>query len=191
MLGGASRIGMRMGLHRDPGLYAFNPWVAEVRRRVWTYFLVLDSPFYNCEGAESVFDTLPWTPRPINANDEQWPAHRFVKPDQVPTDGEGFTDMTFVIVRREQLLLMREVARHVETAEPQELIAIVVESDSAIRRKYLDHLTERDPMQAVILGYYRAQLKCIRLACEVAAIQKKPQAMAADAIHNKYDHPCT
>jgi hypothetical protein len=185
MLGGASRIGMRMGLHRDPALYAFNPWVAEVRRRVWTYFLVLDSPTYNGEGAESVFDTLPWTPRPINANDEQWPAHRFVKPDQVPADADGFTDMTFVIVRREQLLLTREVARHVATAEPQDLMAIVAESDSAIRRKYLDHLTERDPMQAVIMGYYRTSIKCLRIACEVAGLQKRHQTMPAEALHNR------
>ncbi|KAK8090693.1 hypothetical protein PG994_000198 [Apiospora phragmitis] len=83
-LGTAARIGMRLGLHKDPSSHLFTPWVAEMRRRLWTYFLVMDQPIYNSEGAESLFNTLPWIPRPVNANDNQWPPHRFMKPEQNP-----------------------------------------------------------------------------------------------------------
>ncbi|KAK8128173.1 hypothetical protein PG984_009281 [Apiospora sp. TS-2023a] len=107
-LGTASRIGMRLGLHKDPSAHLFTPWVAEMRRRLWTYFLVMDQPIYNSEGAESLFDTLPWILRPVNANDNQWPPHRFMKPEQVPSDADGFTDMAFANIRRELYYMSRE-----------------------------------------------------------------------------------
>ena len=38
----ALRVAHTMGLHRDPGLFNFEPWEAEARRRIWFHILQLD-----------------------------------------------------------------------------------------------------------------------------------------------------
>lgn len=163
---------MRMGLHKDPSHHLFTPWVAEMRRRMWTYFLVMDHPAYNYEGAESLFDHMPWTPRPINTNDNQWPAHRFLKPDQVPLDIDGLTDMTFVNIRREQLFMAREAAKLTRSTDLDKVLSIMGECDRAIRKKYIDRMCEPDsPMESVILGSYRSSNKCLRVYIEVSMMK--------------------
>ncbi|KAK7982011.1 hypothetical protein PG988_004249 [Apiospora saccharicola] len=184
-LGTASRIGMRLGLHKDPSAHLFTPWVAEMRRRLWTYFLVMDQPIYNSEGAESLFDTLPWIPRPVNANDNQWPPHRFMKPEQVPADADGFTDMAFANIRRELYYMSREVGRLFRMTEPERLLAIITDCDSAIRKKYIDHMNVQSPMQAVIVGCYSFYHRCLRINVEVTAVKSRAQSELPEDLHTR------
>ncbi|KAK8011197.1 hypothetical protein PG990_010162 [Apiospora arundinis] len=185
LLGTATRIGMRLGLHKDPSSHLFTPWVAEMRRRLWTYFLVMDQPTYNSEGAESLFDTLPWVPRPVNANDNQWPPHRFMKPEQVPADADGFTDMAFANIRRELYYMSREVGRLFRMTEPERLLSIITDCDNAIRKKYIDHMNVQNPMQAVIIGYYSFYHRCLRINVEVTAVKSRAQSEMPDDLHTR------
>lgn len=176
---------MRLGLHKDPSAHLFTPWVAEMRRRLWTYFLVMDQPTYNSEGAESLFDTLPWIPRPVNANDNQWPPHRFMKPEQVPADADGFTDMAFANIRRELYYMSREVGRLFRMTEPERLLAIITDCDNAIRKKYIDHMNVQIPMQAVIVGYYSFYHRCLRINVEVTAVKNRAPSELPEDLHTR------
>lgn len=178
---------MRLGLHKDPSSHLFTPWVAEMRRRLWTYFMVMDQPIYNSEGAESLFDTLPWISRPVNANDNQWPPHRFMKPEQVPVDADGFTDMAFANIRRELYYMSREVGRLFRMTETERLLAIIANCDSAIRKKYIDHMNVQSPMQAVIVGYYSFYHRCLRTNIEVTAVKSRARSEMPEDLHTRYD----
>ncbi|KAI1083477.1 hypothetical protein F5B20DRAFT_407250 [Whalleya microplaca] len=162
LLGIASRLGMRMGLHLDPSLHSFSPWQVEVRSRIWMYFLALDGPVFNCEGAESLFDTS-WIPRARNANDSQWPAHRFIKADQIPPDAEGFTDMTYPLMRIEWMCLLREIRRMSKSSEPHKILSVISQFDAAMRRKFTNHMDKNDPMQVICLKWHNCYFDEIRL----------------------------
>jgi hypothetical protein len=120
--------------------------------------MIMDHPMFNIEGSESAFNTLPWTPRPTNANDCQWRPHRFVTPVREPPDVDGFTDMTFVLLRREQLVLVQEVSKHLGTLDPEDLKEMIADSADALQRKYLSHMDDRNPMHAVVRGFYTDSL---------------------------------
>ncbi|KAK9771197.1 putative Bikaverin cluster transcription factor bik5, partial [Seiridium cardinale] len=175
LLGSAGRIGMRLGFHKDPSLYQYSSWSAEMRRRLWNHFMMLDHPTMNLEGAESAFNLLPWTPRPTNANDDQWPPHRFGTAAKAPPDADGFTDLTFVIIRREQLLLSKEIARLMGIMKPEEMRAFIIESDKTVTSKYLSHKEDGNPMHAVVEGFYRAYHLCIRIFGEELVMKSNPE----------------
>ncbi|KAL0768947.1 hypothetical protein CaCOL14_008255 [Colletotrichum acutatum] len=69
LLGLAGRFGTRLGLHRDPSHYSYSPWIANMRRRVWTHFEIMDNPVYNLEGADSGLPSISDVQPAKNAND--------------------------------------------------------------------------------------------------------------------------
>ena len=155
-----------MGLHKENHLSSFSPFSAEMRTRLWTYFMVLDQPGYNAEGSESLFDAVPWNTRSLNVNDHDWPSHRFVKADQVPPDAQGFTDMTFALVRRELYFLSRELRNMPRSIELYRRIAMIDEFEHKIREKYTNHMDDCQPMQCVIRRYTECFLDDVRIQSE-------------------------
>lgn len=127
---------------------------------------MLDQPSYNSEGAESLFDIIPWHKRSLNVNDHEWPSHRFVKTNEVPQDTEGFTDMTFAIVRRELLYLSRELRKIAKSTKHHDRASIIDEFENVIKRKYINHLDARHPMQDFISQYTECYLDGVRLQSE-------------------------
>ncbi len=81
---------VRIGLHMDLGHFSLSPCVAQMRRRLWNHFVVLDSQLLNAEGtkgADSGMHFLFHVHPAKNTNDNQW------TPDQ-----DGLTGMTFVLL---------------------------------------------------------------------------------------------
>ncbi|AEO68582.1 uncharacterized protein THITE_43844 [Thermothielavioides terrestris NRRL 8126] len=99
LTGLATRIGQRMGLHRESSLKGLSPFEAEMRRRVWWQVVILDGRAAQLAGASMRpdGDLLRDIKQPININDS----------DLVPSMGTlpppstSVTDMVFCSVRYE------------------------------------------------------------------------------------------
>lgn len=136
---------------------------------------MLDQPGYNAEGSESVFDTKPWNSRSLNVNDHDWPSHRFVKADQVPSDAQGFTDMAFALIRRELYSLSRELRNMGKSVEHRDRAAMIDEFEERIRERYTDRMDDRHPMQRMTSLYAECHLEEERLQSEFSRRNEAPK----------------
>lgn len=168
LLGLAGRIGMRMGLHRDPSHYNYSPWEAQTRRQIWHHFLYLDSQGFNHEGAESVMGLASDVQRPRNANDNQWTPTIFSRPASAPPDQIGFTDLTFVIVRNRLFTDAGVIVQQRRQLDDEELMRMVGEMENNLMAHYISHLDLNDPMQEIIAAYYRVSVKAARNMVEMS-----------------------
>ncbi|KAK8084355.1 hypothetical protein PG997_005626 [Apiospora hydei] len=108
-----------MGLHRDGEAYGLPPFEAEMRRRLWWYICILDHRTAEACGDEHAvgphsFDTR--LPRHVDDADlvPEMPA--------LPPEREGFSDMTFCLVRYETLQTVWGVNKDTPLAEKQAAI---------------------------------------------------------------------
>ena len=94
--GVAMRIAQRIGLHRDPATLGIDPFNCEMRRRLWNQLWVLDIRSAEFAGVKS---SLPpdsdGVRAPTNCSDSSlFPGMKTLPPDQ-----EGFTEMSFILLR--------------------------------------------------------------------------------------------
>ncbi|KAJ5374022.1 Transcription factor [Penicillium concentricum] len=92
------RLSQSLGLHRDGTNFALKPFETEMRRRLWWHISLLDVRSSEDHGTdplihESMYDTR----LPLNVNDDD------LSPDMEtpPEEREGFTDITFCLIRCE------------------------------------------------------------------------------------------
>jgi hypothetical protein len=182
LLGMAICIGMRMGLHRDPILYNFTPFDADIRSRAWTWLLILDQPTYRTEGADSIFDYMPWIPPPANVNDDSWAS--LVEPDQQlkPQEIQGITGMTYTIMQRELMYFHRTLRTRLQTFSPQQGYQLITEFDVNLRRKYIDYVDDQDPAQVAIAMYHEVNVAVLRLYFDASLVDDVEQRDPADRI---------
>lgn len=173
LVGLATRIGMRLGLHRDPRHFNFSPWVSELRRRVWNHLMFLDHPAFNGEGAVSGLDLVSDVQPCVNANDGQWmPAGSAA----APPDADGFTDMTLVIMRSELFANMRRLIKLQKDGTHSDLVRAVEKHKKFMARKFMTGLDENDPMQAMLASYVRSGLTYHQLFSDFVAAKQSKQA---------------
>ncbi|KAI1041785.1 hypothetical protein LB505_008446 [Fusarium chuoi] len=91
-------IAQAMGLHRDGTTFGLKPFDTELRRRLWWHICLLDmrsSEFHGYEPIvrDDMFDTKP----PLNINDSDIIPHM----TESPKEHEGYTQMTFCLIRCE------------------------------------------------------------------------------------------
>jgi hypothetical protein len=173
LVGLATRIGMRLGLHQDPRHFNFSPWITEVRRRIWNHLMFLDHPAFNGEGAVSGLDLVSNVQRCVNANDDQWTPARSTA---APPDADGFTDMSLVIMRSELFVNMRRLIKLQKEGTQEDLARAVQDHKRFMTRKFLTGLDESDPMQAVLGSYVRSGLAYHQLFSDFVAAKKSRQA---------------
>ncbi|GJC78295.1 aurofusarin cluster transcription factor aurR2 [Colletotrichum liriopes] len=166
LLGLAGRFGTRLGLHRDPSHYSYSPWVANMRRRIWSHFELMDNPLYNLEGADSGLPLISDAQLPRNANDSQWMPTRFAKPGSAPLDQDGITDMSFALVRQHLVRTMQSIIRRRNDASADELSRIVDQTENFIKAKFIAHADGSSPHHALIVSYFRGSMKSMRLLIE-------------------------
>lgn len=105
LTGVASRIGQRIGLHRDPETLGLPPFECEMRRRVWWQILMQDGFAEKLAGTGGalIFSEVK---RPSNVNDSQLvPGMK-----EVPKEQEGATEMMFFLIRCHVGELLRSLA---------------------------------------------------------------------------------
>ncbi|EXF86439.1 hypothetical protein CFIO01_00136 [Colletotrichum fioriniae PJ7] len=163
LLGLAGRFGTRLGLHRDPSHYSYSPWIANMRRRVWTHFEIMDNPVYNLEGADSGLPSISDVQPAKNANDSQWIPNRFAKPGSTPPDQDGITDMSFVLIRQHLFKTMQSVTRRRNDTSPEELNRIIDQTENFIKAKFISHVDGSSASHAIIVSYFRSSMRSMRL----------------------------
>ncbi|KAF2638808.1 hypothetical protein P280DRAFT_470847 [Massarina eburnea CBS 473.64] len=106
LTGLAVRIAQTLGIHRDGSHFHLKPFEIEMRRRLWWQVCILDaraSEDHGCDPTiiEAQFDTR----MPLNINDVD------INPDmtQFPKERQGFTDMTFCLIRFEVTNIFRRI----------------------------------------------------------------------------------
>ncbi|KAH7067146.1 fungal-specific transcription factor domain-containing protein [Paraphoma chrysanthemicola] len=100
------RIAQTLGVHRDGSHFKLPPFEIEMRRRLWWQVCILDarsSEDHGCDPTivEAQFDTK----MPLNVNDSD------LHPDMTdfPEERQGFTDMTFCLLRFEVANIFRRM----------------------------------------------------------------------------------
>ncbi|CAE7030569.1 hypothetical protein PTNB73_05436 [Pyrenophora teres f. teres] len=100
------RISQTLGIHRDGSHFGLPPFQVEMRRRLWWQVCILDarsSEDHGCDPTivEAQFDTK----MPLNLNDTD------LHPDmtEFPQERQGFTDMTFCLLRFEIANILRRI----------------------------------------------------------------------------------
>ncbi|OHW98797.1 C6 transcription factor [Colletotrichum incanum] len=182
LLGLAGRFGTRLGLHRDPSHYSYSPWVANLRRRIWSHFELMDNPLYNLEGADSGLPLISDVQPPRNANDSQWMPTRFAKPGSAPLDQDGITDMSFALVRQHLVRTMQSIIRRRNDASADELSRIVDQTENFIKAKFIAHADGSSPSHALIVSHFRGSMKSMRLLIEGECVEILEEMERGEAV---------
>ncbi|KAL1847801.1 hypothetical protein Daus18300_013843 [Diaporthe australafricana] len=93
-------IAQSMGLHRDGTVFGLKPFETELRRRLWWYICVLDGHSSKYQEHEAnLHQFFSDTKLPLHVNDAD------LHPDmtEAPQEKDGWTDMTFCLVRCEAI----------------------------------------------------------------------------------------
>ncbi|KAF7184131.1 hypothetical protein CNMCM7691_004690 [Aspergillus felis] len=115
LLGLAVRIAQRIGLHKDPSWFSYSPWMSEWRRRLWNQLILLEQRAVAFDGTQSLL-SFPWdTQLPLNADDGAWNTSLFMKPSEIPSPTQDFTDMTPILVKRHVLSILCPVRQKIRT----------------------------------------------------------------------------
>ena len=104
LTGVATRIGQRMGLHRDGVDIQLPPFETEIRRRLWWQIIMLEARAGEFSGVGQVIRDLIWTTKmPLNVNDSS------LHPSMVelPAEQNGATEMIHCLIRYEVGQAMR------------------------------------------------------------------------------------
>lgn len=142
---------------------------------MWNHLLLMDNQYYTGEGSEAVFDLVSNVYRSTNANDDDWNPTRFAKDDTGAEDRDGWTEMTFPIIRQEILSIQRRVLKLKMQDSSSDLIYRALDDDEAyLNRKFLVHLDEADPMQLVTLSRARAYMRWTRFQVDLGFVKQAP-----------------
>ncbi|KAF1935547.1 hypothetical protein EJ02DRAFT_123545 [Clathrospora elynae] len=100
------RIAQTLGIHRDGSHFGLPPFEIEMRRRLWWQVCILDarsSEDHGCDPTivEAQFDTK----MPLNVNDTDLHPNMA----EFPEERQGFTDMTFCLLRFEVANIFRRI----------------------------------------------------------------------------------
>lgn len=159
MIVGANQSG---GFHRDPSHFPFSPWVCEIRRRNWNHICCLNSLALISYGIESCLPPTSDAIPPKNANDSEWHASRFAKPESVPGDASGIKEMTFALVNRELADLAIEVSK-LDGNDFDAKGKLIRQTEHKLYEKYLNHLDRGNPSQTVVAALVEVRLSAMRL----------------------------
>ncbi|KAH6883540.1 hypothetical protein B0T10DRAFT_410917 [Thelonectria olida] len=165
LLGLATSIARRMGMHRDPAYSGYTPWCIEIRRRMWGHLATLDAQSYNADGSESVLMSMGDMQRSFNVNDADWKPPRYIQGETGPRDREGYSEATASLIRREICRAAHSVSEARRTAANcYDLMAIIGETTKYIRLKFLYHFDCSDPMQHIITKWCNAMIKSLTVS---------------------------
>jgi hypothetical protein len=96
LAGVAMRIAQRLGLHKDPESLGIDPFNCEMRRRLWNQLWVLDircAEFAGCKTA------LPPDSENVKAPTNCSDSALYPGMKSMPVEQDGFTEMTFMLLR--------------------------------------------------------------------------------------------
>ncbi|KAI9708859.1 MAG: hypothetical protein M1812_007879 [Candelaria pacifica] len=106
LCGLAIRIAQSLGLHRDGSAFGLSPYETEMRRRTWWSICILDVQISEDHGSDpTIIEQSFDTKLPLNVNDDQLDS----KTEEAPLEHQGYTEMTFCLIRYEVSNTMRQL----------------------------------------------------------------------------------
>ncbi|KAK2011871.1 fungal-specific transcription factor domain-containing protein [Colletotrichum eremochloae] len=166
LTGLATRMGQRMGLHRESSLRDLPPFEAELRRRVWWQIVILDCRAAQLTGAalgpETRLrgDTNP--PASVNDGDLVPSMSSLPRPSPVPTE------MVFCSVRIEiGVWMVREKCLPGQSTTPGDktkLLRSIDELESRLEERYLRHIDADIPLNLLTTHLARSAVCQLRLS---------------------------
>ena len=100
------RLAQGLGLHRDGTNFGLKPFETEMRRRLWWHICLIDTRSSEDHGTNPlIYESMYDTRLPLNVNDDDI----YPEMDETPQEREGFTDVTFCLIRCEITVTLRQV----------------------------------------------------------------------------------
>ena len=132
---------------------------------MWNHLVYLDSRGLDMQGAESGLSALTCdTKLPRNTNDSDWEGTQFMKKSAEPLSKVGFTDMAFVIIRREMTCILQTLLRLTDSQKFEQYQTSIVKKSEEMELRYLRHFDPNDPIQRMVTSLtrlYFAQLDLV------------------------------
>ncbi|KAJ9409791.1 transcriptional regulator family: Fungal Specific TF [Paecilomyces variotii] len=145
------RMAQGLGLHRDGSAFGLNPFETEIRRRLWWHIYLLDwqTAEYHAIGSqikEGSYDTK----LPLNINDSDLSPETM----EMPEEHNGFTEMTFCLLRCEMTVAHCRLPHVTSTKGPvmlalEEHIYELAKIQVHLQEKYLRFCELSVPIQWV------------------------------------------
>ncbi|KAF4502491.1 bikaverin cluster-transcription factor [Fusarium agapanthi] len=179
-------IAQAMGLHRDGTTFSLKPFDIELRRRLWWHICLLDMRSSEFHGYEPIvrgdmFDTK----LPLNINDGDLTPHMA----DVPVEHEGYTQMTFCLIRCEVMRAGWKVGYASPTPSSTASAArgdgelIVQELKSRLEERYLRYCDESVPF--MLFASKVARLIVARTGLIVDFPRKQKEAYTSTIIRDR------
>ncbi|KAK1994352.1 hypothetical protein LX36DRAFT_641563 [Colletotrichum falcatum] len=166
LTGLATRMGQRMGLHRESSLKDLPPFEAELRRRVWWQIVILDGRAAQLTGAavgpetRLCGDTNP--PAGVNDGDLVPSMSTLPRPSPVPTE------MVFCSVRIEiGVWMIRQKCLPGQAATPADkakLLRSIDELEGRLEERYLRHIDTGIPLNLLTTHLARSAVCQLKLS---------------------------
>lgn len=155
------RLAQSIGLHRESKNHGLSPWQAEMRRRLWWHIYMLDYHSAEYHGSEyAIVEGNYDTKLPQNINDED------ISPEmeEPPPDRQGFTDMTFCLMRCEIAQSNRRIHSLGSEVEIATRESMAQQLNQRIEERYLKDCTLDSPFGWVTATVTRLMLAKLWLA---------------------------
>ncbi|KAF5007918.1 hypothetical protein FDECE_5834 [Fusarium decemcellulare] len=166
LTGLATRMGQRMGLHRESSLKGLPPFEAELRRRVWWQIVILDGRTSQLTGASMNPDMQLYgdTRQPLNLND----ADLVPSVSTLPLSSPVATEMVFCSVRIEIGVWMIQqkclLSSETSTAGKAKFFKAIDELERHIEEKYLSNMDTDLPLNLLTTYLARSAVCQLRLS---------------------------
>ncbi|KAK5109111.1 hypothetical protein LTR62_007473 [Meristemomyces frigidus] len=183
LTGIATRLGQRIGLHRDPERLGLGPFEVQMRRRLFWQLLPLDGIASQMSGTGIAMAYDTWdTEQPLNVNDAD------IWPDMIETPKERSeaTDMMFCMMRTEMGKFHQKVKPYLgswgrlwEGGDHQmieEIDKAIGELEAAMESKYLRYADPVYSLHLLALLLGRGAPQNARLRLRLPRIRLDPDA---------------
>ncbi|KAF4972081.1 hypothetical protein FZEAL_9674 [Fusarium zealandicum] len=165
LTGLATRMGQRMGLHREASLEGLPPFEAEIRRRVWWQIVILDGRAAQLTGVSMNPDMQLYgdTRQPLNLNDGDLVPSMSSLPCSLPVT----TEMIFCSVRIEigvWMIQQKCLLSSTTTHEKAKFLKTIDDLQGHIEQKYLRDIDTDVPLNLLTTYLARSAICQLRLS---------------------------
>nr|XP_036582526.1 fungal specific transcription factor domain-containing protein [Colletotrichum truncatum]KAF6791230.1 fungal specific transcription factor domain-containing protein [Colletotrichum truncatum] len=166
LTGLATRMGQRMGLHRESSLKDLSPFDAEMRRRVWWQIIILDGRAAQVTGASmnpAVY-LLGDTKQPANVNDADLVPSMGASPPVSPIT----TEMVFCSIRIDigtWMMQQKTLPSFSAAGEgTSKFLKTIDDLENHIERKYLKNIDTNIPLNQLAFALARSAISQLRIS---------------------------